>query len=67
MNTLNFSQMEELSGGDSNVKALGFTCGYATGVAIVVAGFLTGGLAWFVGGMIAGPTCIAAIAYTASN
>jgi hypothetical protein len=68
MKTLELHQMEQIEGGDlTTSEVMGLTCAYAVGIAIVAAGFVTGGLAWLVGGAIAGPTCAAGLAVAATE
>lgn len=68
MKTLELHQMEQIKGGDKGDKAsfaLGAACFYAVGIT-AVAGALSGGIGFWVGAAIWGPTCIGGAAAAAA-
>lgn len=67
MEELDLEALSTIEGGVDEDAALGFACGYALGIGLFAAGFLTGGAAWAVGAVIAGPACIAAGVGAATN
>ena len=57
--------METIAGGQAAEVVLGLGCAYAVGIS-AVAGILTGGIGFWVGAAIWGPTCIVGAAASAA-
>lgn len=57
MKALELNEMEMIEAGDKVSYALGAACFYAVGIT-AVAGALTGGIGFWVGAAIWGPTCV---------
>lgn len=67
MERLELDAMVAIQGGQSTDTILGGMCGYAAVLGFLAAGAVTGGLAWVVMGVTAGPACIAAAVGAAVN